>query len=170
MILLWSLPGFYSRVLTLLTVILLASCSHSDDQAGNKYDGRTYVSALGRLEPESEVVDISGPTGSRLDTLLVTEGSHVSAGDELAHLEGYAQRLAARNRADILLSEGKELHDSETLNGKADVEEANLSLSQIKTLSPLEIKAQQAVVNRTEGDLENAKRSLKRLDKLKENS
>lgn len=129
---------------------------------------RTGVAALGRLEPESEVIDVSGPAGTRVVTLFVKEGDWVTAGDHLAHLDGYAQRLAAKERAGVLLQEGRELHAAETLTGEAAIEEAVLRLNQIDTLMPLEIKTQKAVVKRIDGDLDNARRSLERLRKLQQ--
>ena len=139
-----------------------------DDLSEKDSTHRNYVTALGRLEPESEVIDISGPAGTRLISLAVSEGDRVKAGDDLAHLDGYDQKLAAKKRAEILLQEGWELHEAETINGEASIEEAELRLSQVNTLMSLEIKTQEAVVKRIEGDIDNARRSLDRLSKLRE--
>lgn len=147
---------------------LISKDESQPDQGGIRQRVRTSVAALGRLEPESEVIDISGPAGTRLVNLFVREGDRVSAGDHLAHLDGYAQRLAGKERAEVLLKEGQELHAAETMNGEAAIEEALLRLNQIDTLMPLEIKTQRAVVKRIEGDLDNARRSLDRLKKLRQ--
>lgn len=129
---------------------------------------RHGVSALGRLEPASEVVDISGINGTRLVSLAVGEGATVKAGDVLAYTEGYEQRRAAVKRAEAALKEGRELYRSQKMNGDATVEEAQLRLQQLEEQTPLEIKMQQAVLNRINGDLVNARRTLDRLQKLQE--
>ncbi|NET09393.1 MAG: hypothetical protein F6K16_32750 [Symploca sp. SIO2B6] len=41
---------------------------------------RTSVVALGRIEPEGEVIRVSGPTGDRIRRLDVKEGEQVTSG------------------------------------------------------------------------------------------
>lgn len=172
---------FKSRRLLLLAiclVVVIASLSQifftsvtgsaSQAQEENYNNGRSHITALGRLEPESRIINISGSSGTRLVSLAVREGDRVKKGDVLAYMDGYEQKLAARNRAKILLKEGEELHTAETVNGEAAIQEAELQLSQIDTISPLEIKAQQAVVNRLNGELEFAQKKLDRLTRLHE--
>ena len=127
---------------------------------------RTHVTALGRLEPEGEVIDISGPPGTRVMLLAVREGDKVKAGAVLAELDEHARRLAAKERARARLNEARAVHAAETGDGDAAIEEAGLRLRQTDILMPLEIKAQEAVVKRIQGDLENARHSLERLRSL----
>lgn len=127
---------------------------------------RTHVTALGRLEPEGEVLDISGPPGSRVMLLAVREGDKVKAGAVLAELDEHARRLAAKERARARLHEARAVYAAETGDGDAAIEEAGLRLRQTDILMPLEIKAQEAVVKRIDGDLANARRSLDRLRSL----
>ena len=49
---------------------------------------RTKVTALGRLVPESEIVDVGAPVG-RIQRLLVAEGSRVKQGEILGFLRGF---------------------------------------------------------------------------------
>ncbi|BCX12412.1 MAG: hypothetical protein KatS3mg067_1350 [Thermosynechococcus sp.] len=55
------------------------------------------ITALGRLEPEGEVVAVSAPSMTeRLGQLLVREGDRVVAGQPLAYLDTYPERKAER--------------------------------------------------------------------------
>ncbi len=70
-------------------------------------DTRKWIAARGRLEPQSETIDIGAPSDDRLDQLLVTEGHQVEAGSALAYLESYAERLAEKNYAQSRLQDAE---------------------------------------------------------------
>lgn len=60
------------------------------------------VTALGRLEPSSQVVQLSAPSsveGSRVEQLLVKEGDQVTAGQVIAILDSRDRRQAALEEA-----------------------------------------------------------------------
>ena len=60
------------------------------------------VTALGRLEPSSQVVQLSAPAsaeGSRVEQLLVQEGDQVTAGQVIAILDSRDLRQAALEEA-----------------------------------------------------------------------
>lgn len=60
------------------------------------------VSALGRLEPEGEVIQVFAPTsseGARVEALRVSHGQRIRQGDVIAILDTYARRLAALEEA-----------------------------------------------------------------------
>ncbi len=60
------------------------------------------VSALGRLEPEGEVIKLSAPTsnnGNRVDRLLVKEGTPVKTGQVIAILDSHDRLRAAFQQA-----------------------------------------------------------------------
>jgi HlyD family secretion protein len=62
----------------------------------------TQISALGRLEPDGEVVQIFAPTsmeGARVERLAVRLGQQVRSGDLIAVLDTYARRQAALREA-----------------------------------------------------------------------
>src|SRR5947209_7249121 len=69
---------------------------HKSDSASGAR--RQLVSALGRLEPEGEVVDIGvgALSTDRLLRLQVCEGQRVKEGEVLACLESYTERLAEK--------------------------------------------------------------------------
>ena len=61
------------------------------------------VTALGRLEPMGETIDLTAPTttqGSRMEELFVQEGDRVEAGEVIAVLDGKERLLAALERAE----------------------------------------------------------------------
>ncbi len=61
------------------------------------------ITALGRLQPQGEVIKLSAPTssnGNRVDRLLVKEGDRVKAGQIVAILDNHDQRQAALEEAE----------------------------------------------------------------------
>ncbi|MBD1868659.1 HlyD family efflux transporter periplasmic adaptor subunit [Cyanobacteria bacterium FACHB-471] len=125
------------------------------------------VAALGRLEPEGEVVNVSGPQGDRISELLVAEGDYVRQGEILAYLESHEERLAERNYAASQLAEAQTRLAAEAQYGTAQVEEARTRLGQIDRPQSLEIEAQQATVRQLEAELDLAETDLERSRSLR---
>ncbi len=127
------------------------------------------VTALGRLEPESEVIDIGVGSGmsDRLDRLLVKEGQHVEGGQELAYLESYQLRVAERDQIASQIEEAKAQLAAVTAHGTALVREAQLAQDTLKLVQPLEIKAQEALVRLYELEQGFAANEVKRLSTLR---
>jgi HlyD family secretion protein len=98
------------------------------------------VSALGRLEPEGEVIQVFAPTsaeGARVEILKVVHGQQIRKGDVIAVLDTYARRLAA-------LQEAQE-----------QVRVAQAQLSQVEAGAKLgQIQAQARVVDRQQAELQ----------------
>ncbi|MDJ0674669.1 MAG: ABC exporter membrane fusion protein [Calothrix sp. MO_167.B42] len=96
------------------------------------------VTALGRLEPEGEVIKLSAPVsaeGSRVDQLLVKEGDQVKTGQVVAILD-------SRDRFQASLEEAKEA-----------VRVAQASLAQVKAGAKQgEIEAQKATIARLKAE------------------
>ena len=97
------------------------------------------VSALGQIEPEGEVIQLSvssAAEGSRVEQLLVKQGDTVRRGQIIAVLDNYSRRLAALE------------------NAKADVQIAQANLARVKAGARQgDINAQQATINRLEAEL-----------------
>lgn len=97
------------------------------------------VTALGRLEPEAEVISLSAPLtldGDRVAQLLVKEGDQVKAGQVVAILD-------SRDRLQDALEQAKE-----------QVRVTQAKLAQIKAGAKMgEIQAQQATIARLQADL-----------------
>ncbi|MEO0840937.1 MAG: biotin/lipoyl-binding protein [Cyanobacteria bacterium J06643_5] len=99
------------------------------------------VTALGRLEPQGEVINLSAPLnldGDRVVKLLVEEGSEVKAGDAIA-----------------ILDSQKTLQD-ELLKAREQVRVAEAKLAQVQAGAKTgEIKAQEATIARLQSERTN---------------
>lgn len=107
----------------------------------------TKVAALGRLEPESEVIRLDVPLpldGDRVEQLLVKEGSKVSVGQIIAILD-------SRNRLQSVVKQNQE-----------QLKVVQARLAQVKAGAKVgEINAQKATVERFKADLEGQTREQK---------
>lgn len=126
----------------------------------------SYVGALGRLEPEGEVIRVAGPPGERLGELWVAEGERVVAGQVLARLESYRERLAEREYAAAQLQEARARLEAETRFGQAQIEEARTRLKRLDEPQQLQIRSQEAVVKRLRAELADAEANLARFQAL----
>jgi HlyD family secretion protein len=134
--------------------------------AGGATPLATSVGALGRLEPAGGVIRVAGPPGERLGELLVAEGERVVAGQVLARLESYSERLAEREYAAAQLQEARARLEAETRFGQAQIEEARTRLSQLDEPQQLQIRSQEAVVERIRAELADAEANLARFQAL----
>jgi HlyD family secretion protein len=98
------------------------------------------VSALGRLEPDGEVIQVFAPTavdGARVERLNVQHGQRIRQGEIVAVLDTYARRQAALREA------------------QAQVAVAQSQLQQVKAGAKSgQIQAQQRVVDRLQAELQ----------------
>ncbi|MCU0525858.1 MAG: HlyD family efflux transporter periplasmic adaptor subunit [Elainella sp. Prado103] len=127
---------------------------------------RVEVVALGRLEPQGEVVRVGGPTGERIQQLLVKRGDQVQTGDPLAYLESYGERKAERDYAASQLAEAQRRLQATTRYGEAQIAEAQTRIAQAQQPGSAELAAQQAKIRELEADLELANQDLQRLESL----
>jgi len=114
---------------------------------------RVTVAALGRLEPQNEVIRVSGPTGERIGQLRVAKGDLVQAGQVIAVLESYNERLAERNLSASQLAEAERRLQAETQFRQAQVQEAKTRIQQVAQPKAFEVEAQQARVRELEANL-----------------
>jgi HlyD family secretion protein len=100
------------------------------------------VVALGRLEPEGEVIKLSVPNAqdSRVDKILVKEGDRVEANQVIAILQGIERRAA-------------ELRDAET---EVKLREAELLKVQQGESKVSQLSSQEAAINRLLAQLETS--------------
>ena len=112
------------------------------------------VSALGRLEPEGEIIQLSAPasldgTTTRVEQLTVELGSQVEEGQSVAVLDSYQSRKAALEQAMTAINVAKaELRRVEAGAATGDLE------------------AQRSTVSRYEAELNNARSEYERFDSL----
>jgi HlyD family secretion protein len=127
---------------------------------------RVEVVALGRLEPNGEVVRVGGPTGERIQRLEVRQGDVVQAGDVLAYLESYDERRAQRDVAATQLAEAEQRLRATTAYAQAQVREAQSQVDRIQSPAQFELQAQQALVRELEADLVQKTQDLRRFEDL----
>lgn len=126
------------------------------------------VAALGRLEPDGEVVTVGGPNTERIIQMLVAEGDYVEQGAVLAYLESHEERLAERDYAASQFAEARSRLQAETSYGRAQVQEAQTRVGQIDEPQTYEIQAQQATIRQLEAELELAQVDLERNQALEQ--
>ncbi len=123
---------------------------------------RVEVVALGRLEPQGQVVRVGGPTGERIQRLNVKEGDRVEKGAILGYLESYTERLAARDRAASQLVEAQQHLQAATDYGNAQIQEAKTRVRQVDRPRTFEINAQKATIRKLAAELNLANVDLQR--------
>jgi HlyD family secretion protein len=128
---------------------------------------RESVSALGRLEPRGEVIEIGVAEKDRIDRLLVKEGQKVKKGEKLAYLERHSERSAVIERLSAKLDEARAQYNAETQFGENQIRENEVRLKRLEEILPMKISSQEAEVRKLEAELNNAKLEFDRLEKLK---
>jgi HlyD family secretion protein len=123
---------------------------------------RVEVVALGRLEPQGQVVRVGGPTGERIQRLNVKEGDRVVKGAVLGYLESYPERLVERDRAASQLVEAQQHLQAATDYGNAQIQEAKTRVRQVDRPRTFEINAQKAAIRKLEAELNLANIDLQR--------
>lgn len=129
--------------------------------------GPKAIAALGRIEPAGGIIKVGGPSGQRIAQLLVKEGDQVTAGQALAYLESYEERLAERDLAASQLAEARALQASEKQVGKAQVLEARTRQAQVDEPKAREMAAQEATIERLTKELARAQKELDRFQFLR---
>ncbi|MEA5505361.1 HlyD family efflux transporter periplasmic adaptor subunit [Halotia wernerae UHCC 0503] len=102
------------------------------------------ISAVGRLEPRGEVIQLSAPTAgaqaaSRVQQIFVKEGERVKKGQVIAILDNHDTQIAGLEEA------------------KAKLQESRASLAQVRVGSPRDIQAQTAIIARLQAQLRGEK-------------
>ncbi len=128
------------------------------------------VSALGRLEPEGEVIQVFAPTsleGVRVESLSVSHGQRIQKGDVIAVLDSYARRQASLQEAQeqvrvaqAQLSQVAAGAKSGQIQAQARVVDRQQAELQTET------RAQEAAIARLEAELRNAELEARRYQVL----
>ncbi|NMG06489.1 ABC exporter membrane fusion protein [Brasilonema sp. UFV-L1] len=146
------------------------------------------VTALGRLEPKGEIVKLSAPSsaeGSRVEQLLVREGTQVKEGQLVAILDSRDRltaalaeaqeevRVAQANLGKIKAGAKKgEIDAQKAAIARLQAEQDTEIQAQQATIARLEVEknteaeAQQATIARLEAQVNNAEAEYQRYDKL----
>ena len=131
---------------------------------------RKTVTALGRLEPSGEIIQVSvssSAEGNRIEELLVTEGEQVIKGQTIAILDGRDRLEAAlrQARARVTIAQAN-LAKVRAGAQTGEIEAQQATVSRIEAERNNDIAAQQATVSRIEAELKNAQIEYQRYQQL----
>jgi HlyD family secretion protein len=128
------------------------------------------VSALGRLEPQGEVIQVFAPTsaeGARVETIRVTHGQQIRKGDVIAVLDSYARRLAAFQEAQEQVRVAQAQLSQVEAGAKAGQIRAQARVVDRQQVElQTETEAQEATIARLQAELHNAALEARRYQVL----
>ena len=130
----------------------------------------TTVTALGRIEPVGELVNVTAPTSvqeSRIGELLVAEGDVVQAGDVIAILDNRDRLQAALQRAQqqVVSAQAQQAQiEAGAKSGEIAAQEAEVSRLEAERLGNLE--TQRATIARVQAEVNNARVDFERYESL----
>ncbi|MBW4517933.1 MAG: ABC exporter membrane fusion protein [Timaviella obliquedivisa GSE-PSE-MK23-08B] len=128
------------------------------------------VSALGRLEPEGEVIQVFAPTsleGARVEALKVSHGQQIRKGEVIAVLDTYERRQAALREAQeqlkVAQSRLKQV-EAGAKSGEIRAQARVVDRQQVELQT--ETTAQEATIARLQAELRNAELEDRRYQTL----
>ncbi len=128
------------------------------------------VTALGRLEPSGEIIQISvssSSEGNRIEELLVQEGEEVKKGQVIAILDSRDRLEAALRQAETRVTVAQANLAKVKAGAKTgEIEAQKAAIARIKAERDNNIAAQTAMVSRIEAELRNAQLEYQRYQKL----
>ncbi|MDJ0734309.1 MAG: ABC exporter membrane fusion protein [Nostocaceae cyanobacterium] len=171
------------RMIVAASVVVVAglvsfhSCSKIDSQTPIKEaktqpttPARVAITALGRIVPEGEVIQLSAPSslsGVRVEKLLVKEGEKVKAGQVVAWLQGYSKATAALQQAKDKVRIGQAKLAQVKAGAKSgDIEAQKANIARLERQLSGEISTQKAAIARLQAELENAQTENNRYQQL----
>ena len=130
----------------------------------------TKVTALGRLEPQGEVIQLSAPTlssGNRVERLLVQEGDRVKAGQVIAILDNRDRLQAAYEQAQeaVRVAQAK-LAITQAGAKQGEISAQQAEIARLAAQQQGDIAAQRATVARLTSELQNAETEFERYRSL----
>jgi HlyD family secretion protein len=128
------------------------------------------VTALGRLEPSGEIIEISADStssGNRLEKLLVKQGNEIKTGDVIAVVDSRDRLQAALNQAQeqVRVAEANlALVKAGAKTGEIQAQQAVIARIEVERSN--DMIAQTATVSRVEAELDNAEVEYRRYQTL----
>lgn len=128
------------------------------------------VTALGRLEPQGEVIKLSvaNAQDSRVNELLVAEGDRVTAGQLIATLQGLDQKqaelTAARQNVAVYQAKLEKVKAGEAKSAEIAAQKANIARLQAQLTN--ETLERAAAIADAEAELKNARTNYSRYQSL----
>jgi HlyD family secretion protein len=128
------------------------------------------VVALGRLEPEGEVIKLSVPNAqdSRVNKILVKEGDRVEANQVIAILQGIERREADLRdaEADVRLRQAELLKTEQGESKLAQIASQKAAIEKLKAQLTSSKIQQQAAIDTANANLQNVERTYQRRQEL----
>lgn len=128
------------------------------------------VTALGRLEPQGEVIQLSAPTssnGNRVEQLLVKEGDRVQGGQVIAILDSRDRLQAAYEQAQEEVSVAQaQLAITQSGAKQGEINAQRAEIARLEAQRQGDIEAQAATVARLTAELQNAETEFNRYQSL----
>lgn len=128
--------------------------------------GPGEVTALGRLEPEGEVVKVAAPSAlgsARVARLLVKEGVPIKPGQPLAVMDVYNRLLAEGMQAEAQVREAQ----TRLAQVQAGAKQGDIIAQQAAVQSQqAKVKSQEAALAKLGVELQNAEREFQRYEQL----
>ena len=130
------------------------------------------VTALGRLEPSGEIIQLSvssGTEGNRIEELLVQEGDEIKRGDVIAVLDSRDRLEAALNQSQEQVGVAQANLAQVKAGAKTgEIQAQQAAIARIEAERSNNIIAQSAMVSRMEAELRNAEIEYRRYQTLYE--
>lgn len=128
------------------------------------------VSALGRLEPDGEVIHVFAPTsseGARVEALKVSHGQQIRKGEVIAVLDTYQRRRAALQEAQEQLRVAQARLGQVEAGAKSGEIRAQAQVVDRQQVElQTETSAQKAMIARLQAELRNAELEARRYQRL----
>ena len=128
------------------------------------------VTALGRLEPSGEIIQLSvssGAEGNRIEELLVKEGDDIKRGDVIAVLDSRDRLKAALDQAQEQVGVAQANLAQVKAGAKTgEIQAQQAAIARIEAERSNNIIAQSAMVSRMEAELRNAELEYQRYQTL----
>jgi HlyD family secretion protein len=132
----------------------------------------TKVTALGRLEPQGEVIKLSvaNAQDSRVNKLLVEEGDRVQAGQVIAILQGLDKKQAelAETQQNLVVEQAKLTQIKAGEAKQAEIAAQQARIAQLEAQLRTETAERKAAVARAEAELQNAQINYQRYQTLQQ--
>ncbi|NJL79955.1 MAG: ABC exporter membrane fusion protein [Richelia sp. RM2_1_2] len=131
---------------------------------------RVAITALGRIEPEGEVIQLSAPSsisGLRVEKLLVNQGNAVKAGQIVALLEGYVRATVNVQQAldQVRVAQAK-LSQIQAGAKRGEIDAQQAAIASLQSQLQGEIATRNATVARLQAELDNAQTEYNRYRSL----
>jgi HlyD family secretion protein len=124
------------------------------------------VSALGRIRPLHDVVEVGVDASRRLAKVFVEEGQSVKKGDVLAYLEEYEELKAAAEHAASRLQGGQAQLAARLDCERANIARAEADVNSLQTSYPKDLEIQEASIEKLKSELALARQESARYERL----